>query len=155
MSLRKAILSQEQLNWFQTSQTRNDIVQYILALNDSILNVKLTDICETSPAVDAILNTLDRIEQLATETPPVENSASRFGNPAFRTFYDKVSQISPSSHEILPNFPAVKIPEVSEYFNESWGNRTRIDYGSGMELNFLCWLYVFYISCPRTTLTIA
>lgn len=155
MSLRKAILSQEQLNWFQTSQTRNDIVQYILALNDSILNVKLTDICETSPAVDAILNTLDRIEQLATETPPVENSASRFGNPAFRTFYDKVSQISPSLHEILPNFPADKIPEVSEYFNESWGNRTRIDYGSGMELNFLCWLYVFYISCPRTTLTIA
>lgn len=32
------------------------------------------------------------------------------------------------------------IPELRVYFNESWGNRTRIDYGSGMELNFLCWL---------------
>ena len=26
------------------------------------------------------------------------------------------------------------------YFGEAWGNRSRIDYGSGMELNFLCWM---------------
>jgi serine/threonine-protein phosphatase 2A activator len=38
--------------------------------------------------------------------------------------------------------PKESIPEVSFYFNESWGNRARIDYGSGMELNFLCWMRV-------------
>jgi hypothetical protein len=32
------------------------------------------------------------VEALAKETPPVDNAASRFGNPAFRTFYDKVQQ---------------------------------------------------------------
>jgi serine/threonine-protein phosphatase 2A activator len=31
---------------------------------------------------------------------------------------------------------------VKVYFDEMWGNRTRIDYGSGMELNWLCWMYV-------------
>ncbi|PFH45380.1 hypothetical protein AMATHDRAFT_78042 [Amanita thiersii Skay4041] len=73
-------------------------------------------------------------------TPAVDNAASRFGNPAFRTLYDKISEASPPLHKKLPNLPSEAIPEVSTYFNESWGNRTRIDYGSGMELNFLCWL---------------
>jgi hypothetical protein len=41
----------------------------------------------------AILSILDKVEQLTKETPPVENAASRFGNPAFRTFYDKVSDV--------------------------------------------------------------
>jgi Phosphotyrosyl phosphate activator (PTPA) protein len=49
-------------------------------------------------------------------------------------------QESKSLHETLPNLPSESIAEVSVYFNESWGNRTRIDYGSGMELNFLCWM---------------
>jgi serine/threonine-protein phosphatase 2A activator len=35
---------------------------------------------------------LDRVEALVKETPPVDNAASRFGNPAFQTFYDKVQQ---------------------------------------------------------------
>lgn len=44
-------------------------------------------------AVQSILKILDDVEDLAKSTPPVENSASRFGNPAFRTFYDKVIQV--------------------------------------------------------------
>jgi serine/threonine-protein phosphatase 2A activator len=77
------------------------------------------------------------------EIPPVENSASRFGNPAFRAFYDKVTSELVSLHENIPGIPEDAIEEISGYFKESWGNRTRIDYGSGMELNFLCWLCVF------------
>ena len=33
------------------------------------------------------------MEKIAKETPPVDNAASRFGNPAFRTFYDKISEV--------------------------------------------------------------
>ena len=108
---------------------------------------------------------LDRVEALARETPPVDNSTSRFGNPAFKTFYDNVQQVraygspslcfvlmvcakaAPRLHESLPAFPTEAILEVSGYLVESWGNRTRIDYGSGMELNFFCWLCVLFFSC--------
>jgi serine/threonine-protein phosphatase 2A activator len=117
------------------------------------------------------------VEVLAKETPPVDNAASRFGNPAFKTFYDKVQQArdndnddrphppavsadyecllyhkaAPQLHESLPvQLPAEAVTEVSGYFCESWGNRTRIDYGSGMELNFLCWLCVIF-SLPTFT----
>lgn len=41
----------------------------------------------------AVLSVLERVEDLAKATPPVDNKASRFGNPAFRTFYDKVQEV--------------------------------------------------------------
>ncbi|RDB17062.1 Serine/threonine-protein phosphatase 2A activator 2 [Hypsizygus marmoreus] len=136
----KAILLPNQLAYFQTSKTYQDIVSYIETLNDSVIGVKLSAECSESPGVTAILNLLDLVEQIVNDTPPVENSASRFGNPAFRTFYDKVSELSPALHASIPGLPPDAIEEVSAYFKEAWGNRARIDYGSGMELNFLCWL---------------
>ncbi|KAF9516575.1 hypothetical protein BS47DRAFT_1315238 [Hydnum rufescens UP504] len=137
---RKAILTTAHLAKFQGSDTYEHIVAYINALNDAVTGVKSTDPCSQSGGVLAILNLLDRVEDIARSTPPVNNLASRFGNPAFKEFYDKVTNESKSLHETLPNLPSESIAEVSVYFNESWGNRTRIDYGSGMELNFLCWM---------------
>ena len=42
------------------------------------------------------MGVLDEVEQLAHNTPPVDNKGSRFGNPAFRTFYDKIAEVSQS-----------------------------------------------------------
>ncbi|KAG6810618.1 hypothetical protein H0H92_011086 [Tricholoma furcatifolium] len=136
----KAILLPEQLQYFQTSKTHQEIISYIETLNNAVVGVKLSDECSQSPGVVAILNILSQIEETAKSIPPVDNSASRFGNPAFRTFYDKVAEISPSLHSTLPGLHPDAVQEVMVYFNEAWGNRTRIDYGSGMELNFLCWI---------------
>lgn len=137
---RKAILLPEQLTYFQRSKTHQTVVSYIESLNNAVVGVKLTDECSESPAVTAILGILSEVQKVAENTPPVENTASRFGNPAFRTFYDRVLEMTPSIQATLPKLPHDAIEEVSVYFAESWGNRTRIDYGSGMELNFLCWL---------------
>ncbi|KIK68418.1 hypothetical protein GYMLUDRAFT_68282 [Collybiopsis luxurians FD-317 M1] len=139
---RKALLTLPQLEWFQSSETHKSILDFIQALNEAVVSVKLSDgnkLDESAP-VKAILSILDRVEEIAKSIPPVENSASRFGNPAFRTFYDKISETSASFHSTIRSLPSDSIPEISVYFNEAWGNRTRIDYGSGMELNFLCWL---------------
>jgi serine/threonine-protein phosphatase 2A activator len=57
--------------------------------------------------VDAVLNILDRVEQIAKETPPIDNSGSRFGNPAFRTFYDKVGDVS--QQHIIENSSCILI----------------------------------------------
>ena len=43
--------------------------------------------------VQAVLDVLDRVSESAKSIPPVDNKASRFGNPAFRTFYDKVQEV--------------------------------------------------------------
>ncbi|KAK1225745.1 Serine/threonine-protein phosphatase 2A activator 2 [Marasmius sp. AFHP31] len=90
---RKSLLSQSQLEWFQTSETHNRIITYVETLNEAVVGAKLGDKCEESEGVKAILEILDRVEEIAKDTPPVENSASRFGNPAFRTFYDRVQEV--------------------------------------------------------------
>ncbi|KAJ7099521.1 Phosphotyrosyl phosphatase activator [Mycena belliarum] len=135
----KAILTPAQLEYFQTSPTHDQILAYIGVLNDSVVGIKLSAECSQSEGVTAVLGVLDAVEEAARSIPPVENAASRFGNPAFRTFYDRVADLAPSLHEKLL-LPAAAHGEVGTYFVEAWGSRTRIDYGSGMELNFLCWL---------------
>jgi len=105
---RKFILTQAQLEWFQTSATHQAIVAYIETLNASVVGVRLTDACEESEVtvayyewtlltpfqhVGSVLRILDAVEQLCKDTPPVHNAASRFGNPAFRTLYDKIREV--------------------------------------------------------------
>ncbi|KAF9495158.1 Phosphotyrosyl phosphatase activator [Pleurotus eryngii] len=136
----KRILTQEQLAAFKSSKAHEDVLSYIQKLNDSVIGSKLSDECSTSPGVVAVLDILQRVVEIAKDTPPVENAASRFGNPAFRTFYDKVGEVAEPLHAKIPNLSQEAIPEIAVYFKESWGNRQRIDYGSGMELNFLCWM---------------
>ena len=46
---RKAILTKEQLEHFQASQTHRDIVAYIQTLNEAVVGVKLTDEVPISP----------------------------------------------------------------------------------------------------------
>ncbi|KAI0027841.1 Phosphotyrosyl phosphatase activator [Vararia minispora EC-137] len=137
----KALLTREQLDAFPGTRTYGALMGYIETLNAAVRGVRLSDPCEQSAGVEAALKIIARVEAITHDTPPVDNSSSRFGNPAFRTFYDRVQSESHAIHESLPGLPADAIEEVSAYFEECWGNRSRIDYGSGMELNFLCWMF--------------
>ncbi|KAK4054252.1 Serine/threonine-protein phosphatase 2A activator 2 [Microbotryomycetes sp. JL201] len=149
----KRIISRAHLQAFLESETHADLCRFIEELNDSVVGVKLTDTVEQSPAITILCEILDHVEQCVKETPPVDNGKSRFGNPAFKTFYDKVAQRAAEWHHSIPglqdNTPTIEgtdmnvketIEEIKIYFQESWGNKTRVDYGSGMELNFIAWL---------------
>jgi serine/threonine-protein phosphatase 2A activator len=41
-----------------------------------------------------MLETLDLVNQVAEEYPPETGHESRFGNPAFRKFYDQIGLVS-------------------------------------------------------------
>jgi len=65
----------------------------------------------------------------------------RYGNKAFRDWFDRLeANASSLMKEILPDEHLAAADEVGAYFRESWGNRTRIDYGTGHETCFAAWM---------------
>ncbi|OAV99692.1 hypothetical protein PTTG_00520 [Puccinia triticina 1-1 BBBD Race 1] len=136
---KKLIISNAHLQAFIESTTHAEVVEFIEDLNQSIIGLPLDHPVPLSDNIQNLLEILEKIKSIALSHPPVDNKASRFGNPTFREFYDQLDQESEVLHGSL-DIPEDKLTEVSTYLTESWGNRTRIDYGSGMELNFLCWL---------------
>jgi serine/threonine-protein phosphatase 2A activator len=99
---------------------------YIEVLNESVMGRKLGEEGEMSEVrhiyisivqrncrganefaqgAQAVMRIIEQVDALAASIPPVENSASRFGNPAFRTFYDRLGEVrsvSSSSSSSIP-----------------------------------------------------
>ncbi|KAF9580446.1 Serine/threonine-protein phosphatase 2A activator 2, partial [Lunasporangiospora selenospora] len=140
---RREILTKEDLELFHQSQTYADFFDFVEALNESIVGVVSTAECHESEVVLRMLDTLDQVSLITEQYPPETGHESRFGNPAFRKFYDQVALSAPGWMESML-LPKDAIPEVSKYFVECWGNRKRIDYGTGHEASFLAWLYCFH-----------
>lgn len=136
----RRILSPKDHGLFLDSPTFNLIVGFVFALSESVQDTPCSAIKEGDLAVPVtkILGILQDIEKVLQETPPAEQGGSRFGNSVFRDFLDKLALESSRWHASLGVSDATD--ELSAYLLQSFGNRARIDYGSGHELNFVIWL---------------
>lgn len=142
----RRILSTRDHGLFLSSPTYSLVLAFVFGLSDAVVDTPISAVKDNdcSPAVKSILNILDEAEALVQATPPDDAEGSRFGNKVFRTFLDKAKAVSPSWHQKLGLTSKDAIAEVETYLNHSFGNRTRIDYGSGHELNFIIWLLCLY-----------
>ncbi|KAH8910822.1 Phosphotyrosyl phosphatase activator [Coniochaeta sp. PMI_546] len=142
----RRILSQKDHELFLSSPTYNLIVSWIFTLSESVVDSPISFVKDSdlSPSVQTILSILDETETLCKDSPPDDQGGSRFGNKTFRVFLDKVKQRAPQWHSRLGIQDAAAVAEVATYLNQSFGNRSRIDYGSGHELNFMIWLLCLY-----------
>ncbi|KAK1071040.1 Serine/threonine-protein phosphatase 2A activator 2 [Friedmanniomyces endolithicus] len=138
----RRILSERDHKLFLESDTHNLIVSFVFTLSDFVRDSTVFGIesspAAKDPAIIALLAVLDEAEERLKRCPPLD-TGSRFGNPAFRDFLAQVDEALPSWHQKL-NVDDKAIGEVSIYLAQSFGNGSRIDYGSGHELNFLLWL---------------
>lgn len=68
---------------------------------------------------------------------------ARYGNPAYRDWFERLSvEGKLLTIQILPEeLRSSAIVEVFPYLMDSFGNYTRIDYGTGHETNFAAFLY--------------
>lgn len=123
----KRIISRAHLQAFLDSSTHQDLVDFLEETNEAVVGQTLrqditlspvssiygglmtaveADILRCSPqAVTGILAVLDGVDQIISDTPPVDNGKSRFGNPAFKHFYDKQQQVTASPFS--PSHPAL------------------------------------------------
>ena len=138
----RRILSPHDHDVFVASPTYSLILSFVFTLSESAADRKNSSIASTAldPLIQNLLGILDEVEQLIEQYPPDGQGQSRFGNPAFRSFVDAVARSSDSWHRTLGITSPSCIGEVSTYLQHSFGNRARIDYGSGHELNFIMWL---------------
>lgn len=113
----------------------------MFGVSDSVRDKPISSVKESelSPVVKKLLNILEQAEGLLEKCPP-EDTGSRFGNPVFRTFLDEVASALPAWHAQLELTNTAQVDEISAYLHNAFGNKRRIDYGSGHELNFFLWL---------------
>ena len=82
---------------------------------------------------------------LLEETPPLDQPM-RYGNRAFQSWIDKIKSEKDSLAQTVfgPELEKYKPAweEIFVYWMDSFGDRTRLDYGTGHELNFLVVLLI-------------
>lgn len=136
----RAIFAERDLRSFVGSKPYEMILVFVKHLNESVRGLRVSGDYLISPNVEKTVALLNEINSWIDEIPPIQQPM-RFGNKAFRTFYDRVVERSREIHKtLLPEEHHGAIVELIAYFNESFGNRVRIDYGTGHETSFIVWL---------------
>ena len=139
----RRILSERDHELFLASNTHNLILSFVFKLSDSIRDTTISDVKQSvaaeDPAKVALLSVLDEADEILKQCPPLD-TGSRFGNPAFRDYLATVESQLPAWHQKLGVTNPKAVDELSAYAANSFGSGTRIDYGSGHELNFILWL---------------
>ncbi|OVA07941.1 Phosphotyrosyl phosphatase activator [Macleaya cordata] len=137
----KRILSPDDIRHFQESDSGKNFLGFIVALSESIRGHKISDPCHQSDTLNSIVSILDTLIRWIDEIPPVQQAA-RYGNYSFRVWHNRLVESSESLMlEFLPEELRSATVEIVPYFTDSFGNSSRIDYGTGHETNFAAWLY--------------
>lgn len=139
----RRILSERDHELFIASPTHNLVVSFVFNLSDSVRDQTITNVSESEaasdPSIKALLTVLNEAQEVLEQCPPLD-TGSRFGNPAFRTFLEEIEKKLQPWHERLGVKSPTAVTEAGTYLSHAFGNSTRIDYGSGHELNFILWL---------------
>ncbi|KAL0296483.1 UNVERIFIED_CONTAM: Serine/threonine-protein phosphatase 2A activator [Sesamum radiatum] len=137
----KKIRSQEDITRFHSSPSFRNFLGFIVSLSESIKSRKLSDPCHLSSTVETLLAILQKLVNYVDEIPPAPQTA-RYGNVSYRIWHERMTAEAESFMlGFLPPHLHDSTVELVPYFTDSFGNASRIDYGTGHETNFAAWLY--------------
>ncbi|XP_076890067.1 uncharacterized protein LOC143541034 [Bidens hawaiensis] len=137
----KLIQSDDHIRQFKNSSTAKNYLGFIVSLSESIRGHKLSDPCHVSNATASIVSILQTLTQSVDQIPPLPQS-SRYGNLAYRDWHARMTENADQFMlQFLPHDLSSATVELTPYFTDSFGNSSRIDYGTGHETNFAAWLY--------------
>ncbi|KAL5705199.1 hypothetical protein ACHQM5_023535 [Ranunculus cassubicifolius] len=137
----KRINSPDDIRRFHDSDSGKNFLGFIVALSESFRGYKISDPCHQSETLNIIVSILQTLVNWVDEIPPAQQS-SRYGNYSFRVWHERLNEKAESlMFEFLPEELKSSVVEIVPYFSDSFGNATRIDYGTGHETNFAAWLY--------------
>ncbi|XP_026685688.1 serine/threonine-protein phosphatase 2A activator-like [Diaphorina citri] len=113
-------------------------------MNEAVRGKAIDTRLEPSNNVMSVFQMLEHFNKLIDETPPIDQP-QRFGNKAFAQWLNKIGEcVETELQKALPEKFHAAIPEISVYLKESFGNSTRIDYGTGHEMAFCMFLLCLF-----------
>ncbi|XP_048005853.1 serine/threonine-protein phosphatase 2A activator-like [Leguminivora glycinivorella] len=140
----KAVKTITDMAVWEKSEAYMEYTGFIATINESIKSKPLSVDCKVNNNVMQLLQVLEEIGKMIDEFPPVEQP-QRFGNTAFRDWLGKVkSNTTTLLQKMMPESIHMAITEIKAYLEESFGNATRIDYGTGHEMAFVMFLCCLY-----------
>uniref|UniRef100_A0A182MAC3 Serine/threonine-protein phosphatase 2A activator n=1 Tax=Anopheles culicifacies TaxID=139723 RepID=A0A182MAC3_9DIPT len=140
----KLIKSPTDMELWRMSECYYDLLGFISSMSVALQGTRNSQEVSVPPIVEKLMKVLDRLEQLAIETPPIDQPA-RFGNVAFKSWFQKMqSESMQLIGDVLPDTLKEATKELNVYFVDCFGNPTRIDYGTGHELAFIMFLMCLF-----------
>ncbi|GFH15904.1 phosphotyrosyl phosphatase activator [Haematococcus lacustris] len=127
---------------FLDSDSAREFVAYILAINSACTGQTLSQLAANpSEAVQRLAALLTALGSWVDDIPPLQQSL-RYGNPAFRLWHSRLVEQAPALLAcLLPGPLQPLVQELVPYLTDSFGNPTRIDYGTGHETTFCALLF--------------
>ena len=136
----KCVLSLPDIDKWQESLGYQDLILFIQHVGKAGENKKTSDECSMSAGVTKVVELLQQLSSWVSEVPP-EAHPQRFGNKAFRVWHARVKDSAASLiKSLLPESLQPALMELEPYLIDSFGNATRIDYGTGHEASFTIFL---------------
>ena len=133
---------------FTISPAYNNIVEFLYSIQITIRGMKRSEVKPTSNECFLEFDNLySKLEEIYKNNPPKEGEA-RYEDPVFKRYHTDLEKDYDNimNNTILKSKKTPKnlILEIKSYFMDSFGNPHRLDYGTGHELNYLCFLYVLF-----------
>ena len=134
---------------FTRSPAFKDIVSFLYNIQYKIKGMKKSQVESQSSNefLKEFDNLYNKLEELYIKHPPKEGN-EKYTDPVFKRFHTDLNadyeNIMQSTILKSDKIPKNLILELKPYFMDSFGNPSRMDYGTGHELNYLCFLYVLY-----------
>ncbi|XP_055331758.1 serine/threonine-protein phosphatase 2A activator-like [Paramacrobiotus metropolitanus] len=140
VTAQKRIATPADMPAWRASKAYKDYMHFIMDLNKAVMGKTNSGSVTESEAVTLVCAMLETLRKWIDDIPPIQQP-QRFGNQAFRTYHARLVERSAELLcGILPESSRDATVELQPYLLDSFGNSTRIDYGTGHEANFIMFL---------------
>uniref|UniRef100_A0A914HBC5 Serine/threonine-protein phosphatase 2A activator n=1 Tax=Globodera rostochiensis TaxID=31243 RepID=A0A914HBC5_GLORO len=142
----REIMSIGDVSKWLKSEAHQKFMTFLRCLNSAVKSVSTTSINVTvGETANKIISILDILEAWIDEYPPEDMGKQRFGNKSFKKWFERfVSEGENLLSDLLSEKLKPAVVELWPYLMDSFGNSTRIDYGSGHEAAFVVFLFCLY-----------
>ncbi|VDO99646.1 unnamed protein product [Soboliphyme baturini] len=141
---KREVLSEADMKKWFSSQAYGDFLDFVFRINTELTSKPNTECGKPSENATSVVEMLDLLESWIADYPPINDAKQRFGNKAFRDWHKRLTECAVEILKALLDQKSAAAIELAPYLCDSFGNPTRIDYGTGHEscfLMFLCCLF--------------